>query len=142
NEIRAHAFACDVLSEHSVKQLIGQSLDALGGADLLINVAGKGYVRALGMMRVSRAFAAAAAGRPVTIANIAAATSNLQQFGYAGSKPAFRRLSDGLGGKLRAGGVTVITADELQDKGAVEAFIARLCQSAQTLSPVVRSASR
>lgn len=143
NEIHAHAFACDVLSEHSVNQMIAQSLEALGGADLLINAAGKGYVRALGMMRVSRALAQAAAGSPVTIANIAAATTRLEQFGYAGSKQAFRRLSDGLGRKLSADGVTVVTADDLQDETAVGGFVARLCQTARSapLPAAVRSAS-
>lgn len=133
NEIAAHAIACDVLSELSVNQLIEQSFAALGGAALLINAAGSGYVRALGMMRVSRAFAAAAAGNPVTIVNVAAATTNLEQFGYAGSKQAFRRLSDGLGSKLVARGVTVITADDLQDASGVGDFVAQLCQTAQSL---------
>lgn len=142
NDINAHAFACDVLSEHSVNQLIGQSLDALGSADLLINAAGKGYVRALGMMRVSRAFANAAAGNPVTIVNIAAAATNVEQFGYAGTKQAFRRLSEGLGGALVARGITVVTIDDLEGEEAVGKLVDQLCRTAR-LPPIlgaVRSA--
>lgn len=139
NEIRAHAVACDVLSEHSVGQLIGQAVEALGGVNLLINAAGKGYVRALGMMRLSRAFAAAAAGTSATIVNIAAATNGLEQFGYAGSKPAFRRLSDGLGRTYRDVGITVVTVDDLTDEREVSEYIARLCRAVR-LPPVARAA--
>lgn len=139
NEINAHAFACDVLSEHSVNQLVAQSVEALASADLLINAAGKGYVRALGMMRVSRAFANAAGGNPATIVNIAAATNGVEQFGYAGSKPAFRRLSEGLGSTLVARGITVVTIDDLADEAAIAVLIDHLCRAAR-LPPSVGAA--
>ena len=131
NAINAHAFACDVLSEHSVAQLIGQAFEAMAGADLLINAAGNGYVRALGMMKVSRAFAAAAGGNPATIVNLAAASGSVEQFGHAGSKQAFRRLSEGLGNALHGQGITVITIDHLGDEQAVGDFIAQLCRTAR-----------
>lgn len=140
NAIDAHAFACDVLSEHSVGQLIGQAFAAMAGADLLINAAGKGYVRALGMMKVSRAFTAAAGGNPATIVNVAAASGSVEQFGYAGSKQAFRRLSDGLSGALHVHGITVITIDDLGDDAAVEDFIAQLCRAARL--PLNRATGR
>lgn len=140
NAINAHAFACDVLSGQSVDQMIDQAFAALSGADLLINAAGKGYVRALGMMRVSRAFTAAAAGNPATIVNLAAARGSVEQFNYAGSKQAFRRLSDGLGGALGAHGITVITIDNLGDEDAVADFIAQLCRTARL--PATRGAER
>ncbi len=129
-DIGAHAFCCDVLSEVSVNQLIEQSLAALGGAELVVNAAGKGYVRALGMMRVSRAFVAAATDAMV-IVNVPAGTTNIEQFGYAGSRPAFRRLSDGLGRTFGDRGITVVTADELGDEAAVGELMAQLCQAAR-----------
>lgn len=130
NEIGAHAFACDVLSEHSVNQLIGQSVEALAGADLLINAAGKNYVRALGMMRASCAFADAAE-QPAIIVNLGAPSASVEQFGYGGSKQAFRRLSEGLGRKLRDRGIAVMTIDHLADEAAVGKFIEQLCRSAR-----------
>lgn len=138
NEIGAHAIACDVLSEHSVKALIGQSVDALAAADLLINAAGNGYVRALGMMRVSCAFAAAAQN-PATIVNVATAHGGVEQFGYAGSKRAFQRLSEGLGNKLSDRAIAVLAIDHLADEAEVNKFIAQLCRSAR--SPVIRGAA-
>ena len=142
NAINAHAFACDVLSEHSVTQMIGQAFEAMAGADLLINAAGNGYVRALGMMKVSRAFAAAAAGNPATIVNLAAASGSVEQFGHAGSKQAFRRLSEGLGNALHGHGITIITIDHLDDEQAVGDFIAQLYRTARlpTISGTERSA--
>ena len=140
NAIQAHAFACDVLSEHSVTQLIGQAFEAMAGADLLINAAGSGYVRALGMMKVSRAFAAAAGGNPATIVNLAAASGSIEHFSYAGSKQAFRRLSEGLGNTLHGHGVTVITIDHLGDEQAVGDFVAQLCRTARL--PMIRGTER
>lgn len=141
NEIGAHGFACDVLSEQSVSQLVANLAEALPGADLLINAAGKGYVRALGMMRVSRSFAAAASGaRPATIVNIAAPGGPAQPFAHAGSAKAFQLLSDGLGRVLAERGITVLTIDKPDSAAMTGALIARLCRDAR--APVLHREPR
>ncbi len=125
NEIGAYAFACDVLSEQSVSQLVDNLAEALAGADLLINAAGTGNVRALGMMLVSRSFAAAAA-RPATIVNIAAPSGPADPFGHAGSAKSFQLLSDGLGKGLGARGIIVLTVSEANSEAIVGSLVAEL----------------
>ncbi len=130
NELGAHAFACDVLAEQSVGQLVQFLTENLPTADVLVNAAGKGYVRSLGMMRVSRSFAAAAAPA-ATIVNIGAHSVGPEQFGHAGSPKAFRRLSEGLGAVLRDRGIKVVTLGSLSGTAELERIIAALFRTGQ-----------
>lgn len=134
NELGAHAFACDVLSEHCVTQFIPELFEALPGIDLLINAAGKGYVRSLGMMRVSRAFAAATAvaGHPATIVNVPSSRSGRpERFEYAASNHAFVRLSNGLAAVLEDLGITVVMLGQANEAAAIDTTVAELCRDAQ-----------
>lgn len=92
---------CDAGAERSVEIFIEEIGGLFGSIDVLINAAGRGYVRALTMMRMSRAalpLLRKGAGYRL-IANMApaggfSATENI--FPYAGSFASFARLSETL----------------------------------------------
>ena len=135
HEIGAHAIPCDVLAEFSVQELVRETRALFPSVDLLINAAGSSYVRTLGMMRVSRAFTEAAEGRWLTVVNLAAATRGKPEpFGYAGSKQAFRRLSDGLGAALLPQGVHVMAVEDIDAPEDAAARVLQLCRGVGTLS--------
>ena len=111
DELGAKARFCDVASETSLL-LFGAELDRIGPVDLLINAAGPGYVRMLGMLRVSQALAGRmrGGGRHRFIVNIAACHVPGELFSYASSDVAFRRMSAALGETLSDSGVEVLTS--------------------------------
>ena len=55
---RLNAFAryCDAIEENSVAIFANEIADKFGPIDVLINAAGRGYVRAVAMVRMTRAF--------------------------------------------------------------------------------------
>lgn len=123
---RGLARFCDIASEASVDILAAELLATLPRINVLINAAGSGYVRSLGVMRVSRALIPAikrAAGQKL-IANIApdlglGHSGNL--FAYAGSDGAFARLSEAIA--LQTRGSSIQTATVVSGVGS-----ARLAQ--------------
>ena len=141
-ETGAEAGVCDLLSEHSVAALTGQIFQA-GDADLLINAGGAGYVRTLGMMRLTREFAQRTAAHPATVVNVAPgpASPSGANYGYAGSPVAFHRLSKGLATKL-AGRLSLITLDSPELDTQVEDFVDQLLGSECTRAAQDSSARR
>lgn len=101
NQLGAFSRFCDAGAERSVDIFIEEIGALFGSIDVLINAAGRGYLRALTMMRISRAampLLRRAAGYRL-IANIAPAggfSSSDTIFPYAGSFASFARLSETL----------------------------------------------
>jgi short-subunit dehydrogenase len=113
---RLGAFArfCDSMEEHSVAIFAAEIGEQFPGVDVLINAAGRGYVRALAMMRMTRAFMPLlrrAAGQRLLI-NIAPAggfVASDGMFPYASSFGAFERLSEALTEQVKGTSIEVVT---------------------------------
>jgi len=100
-QLGAFSRFCDAGAERSVDIFIEEISSRFGSIDVLINAAGRGYVRALTMMRMSRAalpLMRRGAGYCL-IANVAPAggfSAGEAIFPYAGSFASFARLSETL----------------------------------------------
>lgn len=104
---------CDVASEASIAVFAQEVAELFPNIDVLINAAGHGYVRSLGMMRMSRALLPLlrkSQGRRF-IFNIAPAGGFAAQeliFPYAGSRQGFDRLSDALAEQVNGTAICVL----------------------------------
>ena len=105
---------CDVSSEASVTVLAADILHSYGSLDMVINAAGGGYERTLGMYRVSRALLPALRGseNASILINIPPVGEEIDEaiFPYASSDQAFRRLSSALAAESRGTLVRVMNA--------------------------------
>jgi NAD(P)-dependent dehydrogenase (short-subunit alcohol dehydrogenase family) len=104
---------CDVISESSVAVFAAEIDAKFDSIDVLINVAGNGYVRTLGMMQMSRALLPILRrgnGRRL-IVNVAPAggMSRSAMFPYASSREGFQGLSDALGDQTRGSMIDVVS---------------------------------
>lgn len=103
---------CDVMSEASVL-VFANDLIALGNFDILINAAGDGYARTLGMVRMSRALIPAMRGRGQRrlVVNVAPCGGDgaIGPFEHAGKPDAFLRLSQSFADRSGKGSVSVLT---------------------------------
>ena len=103
---------CDAIEDNSVAILAGDRGE-ISSIDVLINAAGRGYVRALGMMRMTRAFMPLlrrASGRRMLV-NIAPAggfVSSDGMFPYASSRSAFERLTEAIAEQTRGTSIEVV----------------------------------
>ena len=104
---------CDVVSEASIAVFVEEMTALLTSVDVLTNAAGQGYVRSLGMMRMSRALLPLlrkSQGRRF-IFNVAPEGERSMQesiFPYAGSRQSFDRLSDALGDQVNGTTICVL----------------------------------
>ncbi|WP_028969301.1 SDR family oxidoreductase [Sphingomonas sp. URHD0057] len=104
---------CDVVSEASIAVFAAEIADTFPSLDVIVNAAGRGYVRSLGMMRVSQALlplVRRARGRRF-ILNVAPAGGfalKESMFPYAGSREGFQRLSDALSDQVVGTGICVL----------------------------------
>ncbi len=113
-QLGAFARPCDVCCEASVGALAADVLRAVSSIDVLINAAGRRFVRTLGMIRMTRAFLPAMIGERtekdvVNIAPMGGFTPEPCHFPYAASIEAFDRLSEALAFEVRGTNVTVTT---------------------------------
>lgn len=103
---------CDVGSEASVTVFAADVLERFGSLDMIINAAGGGYERTLGMYRVSRALLPALRKGTVhnILLNIPPADKDAGQaiFPYASSQQAFQRLCAALAAETRGSAVRVL----------------------------------
>jgi NAD(P)-dependent dehydrogenase (short-subunit alcohol dehydrogenase family) len=103
---------CDVASEASVTVFAAEILERFCRLDMIINAAGGGYERTLGMYRISRALLPALRkGRLDTILlNIPPSMedANTAIFPYASSQQAFQRLCAALAAETRGSSVRVM----------------------------------
>jgi NADP-dependent 3-hydroxy acid dehydrogenase YdfG len=111
-QLGAFARSCDVCCEASVGAFAADVLRTVSSVDVLINAAGRRYVRTLGMMRMTRAFLPAMIGERtetdvVNIASVGGFVPGASQFPYAASQEAFDRLSEALAFEVRGTNVTV-----------------------------------
>jgi NADP-dependent 3-hydroxy acid dehydrogenase YdfG len=105
---------CDVASEASVAIFSADILRSYDSLDVLINAAGKSYVRNLGTMRITRAFLPMmkSDGGKKDIVNIAPMGGPVRDacpFPYAASQEAFERLSEALAENVRGTKVALTT---------------------------------
>ena len=104
---------CDAIEDNSVAILAAEIAEKFSSIDVLINAAGRGYVRALGMMRMTRAFMPLlrrARGRRMLV-NIAPAggfVSSDGMFPYASSRSAFERLTEAIAEQTRGTSIEVV----------------------------------
>lgn len=103
---------CDVASEASVTVFAAEILERFDSLDLVINAAGGGYERTLGMYRVSRALLPALRrGRThKMLLNIPPAEEDSADaiFPYASSQQAFQRLCAALAAETRGSAIQVL----------------------------------
>lgn len=100
---------CDVSSETSVARL-ADAVERLGSLDMLINAAGGGYSRTLGMYRMSRALIPALRrSTHQLIVNVPPSPrdAGVPAFPYASSRLAFHRLSAALAHETRGTPIAV-----------------------------------
>lgn len=103
---------CDVASEASVTIFAAEMLERIPELDMVINAAGGGYERTLGMYRVSRAFMPALRKGALhnILLNIPPAQEDAKTaiFPYASSHQAFQRLCAALAAEARGSSVRVL----------------------------------
>ena len=104
---------CDVVSESSVAVFAAEIAAKFDTFDVLINAAGKSYVRTLGMMQMSRTMLPSlrrGSGRRLII-NVAPAggIKLSSMFPYASSREGFQGLSDALADQTRGSLIDVVT---------------------------------
>jgi NAD(P)-dependent dehydrogenase (short-subunit alcohol dehydrogenase family) len=102
---------CNVASEAEVLMTAADVIDRYGSLDMVINAAGGGYERTLGMYRMSRALLPALCrGNRKLLVNIPPTTEegNEAIFPYASSKLAFHRLCGALAHETRGTSLAVL----------------------------------
>jgi hypothetical protein len=113
-ELNAIGRFCDVASEASVAVFAADIIESFHSLDLLINTAGGGYERTLGMYRVSRALLPALrrGSHYKLLLNIPPdEDANVAIFPYASSGQAFQRLSAALAAETKGTGISVLIGD-------------------------------
>ena len=113
---RLNAFAryCDAIEENSVAIFAAEMASSYGSIDVLINAAGQGYVRAVAMMRMTRAFMPLlrqGTGRRMLI-NVAPAggfVSSEGMFSHGSSLASFERLSEAMAEQVKGTSIGIAT---------------------------------
>jgi NAD(P)-dependent dehydrogenase (short-subunit alcohol dehydrogenase family) len=103
--------SCNVASEAEVQKTAVDVIDQYGSLDMVINAAGGGYERTLGMYRMSRALLPAIyRGKHKLLVNIPPTTEEGHEaiFPYASSKLAFHRLCGALAHETRGTSLAVL----------------------------------
>lgn len=112
SELGAVGRYCDVASEASVTIFAADIIQRFGSLDMVINAAGGGYERTLGMYRVSRALMPALRKGSVhnILLNIPPAEKDAAKaiFPYASSHQAFQRLCAALAAETRGSAIRVL----------------------------------
>ena len=110
---------CDVASEASVTIFAAEILERFPEIDMIVNAAGGGYERTLGMYRVSRALLPALRKGVVhnILLNIPPAEEDAKAaiFPYASSQQAFQRLCAALAAETRGSSVRVLIGHPASD---------------------------
>lgn len=112
--LKAFARYCDAIEENSVAIFAAEIAAKYSTIDVLINAAGAGYVRAVAMMRMTRAFMPLlrrAEGRRMLV-NVAPAggfVSSDGMFPHGSSAGAFERLSDAIAEQVKGTSIRVET---------------------------------
>ena len=110
-QFAATTYDCDVSSEASVASLAARAQERHRSIDMIVNAAGGGYERTLGMYRVSRALLPVlehGTGKLVVAIPPSAEHAGTRVFPYVSSRFAFRRLSAALAHEFRSASVNVL----------------------------------
>jgi 2-keto-3-deoxy-L-fuconate dehydrogenase len=102
---------CNAASEADVLRTAAEVIDQYGSLEMVINAAGGGYERTLGMYRMSRALLPALCrGKHKLLVNIPPTTEegNEAIFPYASSKLAFHRLCGALAHETRGTSLAIL----------------------------------
>jgi NAD(P)-dependent dehydrogenase (short-subunit alcohol dehydrogenase family) len=113
HDLSSFGLACDVSSEASVSSFAREIHERYSWLDMVINAAGGGYERTLGMYRVSRALLPSLQqGTHRLLLNVPPTPEEAETaiFPYASSRLAFQRLSSALAFETRSVPVTVLIA--------------------------------
>lgn len=134
---------CDVTSESSVAIFAADLLTRFPGIDVLINAAGDGYVRTLGMMRITLALLPSMRRErtPKLVFNVAPDFDPMGNgeplFPNVTSPRNFRRLSASLAIQARGSAVRVVTIMPRRAMGgSVGAAIGTKCDEADVVAAV------
>jgi NAD(P)-dependent dehydrogenase (short-subunit alcohol dehydrogenase family) len=127
---------CDVLSETSAEIFADEIEQDFGSFDILVNAAGNGFVRTLGMMRMSKALLPVlrkgnGARLIVNVAPSSDPCPKHQLFPHAGSQAGFRTLSDALAGQTRGSSIGVVTIAAESDADATAEQIVAIVRAAR-----------
>jgi short-subunit dehydrogenase involved in D-alanine esterification of teichoic acids len=104
---------CDAIDDNSVAIFAAEIAQKFPNIDVLINAVGRGYVRALAMMRMTRAFMPllrGGSGRRLLI-NVAPAggfVSNACMFPYGSSQRSFHGLAEAIKDQARGTSINVV----------------------------------
>jgi NADP-dependent 3-hydroxy acid dehydrogenase YdfG len=114
DELGCFSRFCDVVSEASIDVFAADIVQAFGSIDVLINASGAGYVRSLGMMRMTRAMLPLlrkATGRRliVNVAPVGGFSTADGMFPYAGSREGFHRLSEAMMELVKGSSIRIAT---------------------------------
>jgi NAD(P)-dependent dehydrogenase (short-subunit alcohol dehydrogenase family) len=121
-------YRVDALDEQQIAHMLECCEAQLGSIDMLVNVAGRGYVRTLAMMRASQAFSERPRSTIGYVVNVAAPGDECGgPITYASSEVAFDRLSEGLTGALDNPNIRVLTLHRPGSDGAVADLVGRIC---------------
>jgi NAD(P)-dependent dehydrogenase (short-subunit alcohol dehydrogenase family) len=104
---------CDVLSETSAAIFADGVEQDFGSFDVLVNAAGNGFVRTLGMMRMAKALLplmrqGSGARLIVNVAPCFEPSPKHRLFPHGGSQTGFRQLSDALAAQTRGSSIGVV----------------------------------
>lgn len=136
HEYQVATVPVDALADDEIATLFDRIEREFGAIDLLINVAGRGYVRTLTMMRVSRAFNRHPRSRTAYVINVAApAGPDDEMVTYAGSEVAFDRLSQGLSDTIASPLLRILTLHRLESPGAFTDISERVCAELRGSGP-------
>ena len=118
----------DALDEQEIERMLTRCEEHLGSIDLLVNAAGRGYVRTLAMMRASRAYSERPRSTVGYVINVAAPSEDDSgPITYASSDIAFDRLSEGLTGAFDNPNIRILTLHRPGSDVAIADLIGRLC---------------
>ena len=115
---------CDAIGQTSVDVFAEDVAGLVTGIEVLINAAGRGYVRTLAMTRVTQAMLpllrrARGCRLVVNVASAGGFASRDGMFPYASSREAFERLADMLKEQTRGTGIDVVNVTPKLLPGAV-----------------------
>lgn len=137
--------ACDAVCDADIDSLAEDLATRFPVVDMLINTAGRGYIRSLAMMRVSQAVLPLMRhhGRTGTIFNIASVGGFTRAdglFPYASSLVAFQRLSDALAKQTANSAVSVIRftpRTTATDSGSAKPYRLHRMEEQDTVAQVI-----
>lgn len=135
---------CDVASEASVAVFTAQVLKSHASLDVLINAAGRSYVRNLGTIRITRAFLPmmkSDGGKKhiVNVASMGAAPEGCH-FPYAASQEAFERLSEALAENVRGTKIALTTVVPIFPEGEDSSAAAMLVVDPEQVAAAIIAA--